>query len=73
MTVVTTAAQKELIISVLAALALLASGYLIIVLNPKFSLLGATTILLALFIILGLVAHSTPGAKGQVLEGLSLG
>jgi hypothetical protein len=67
------AAEKRLIIFVLATLALMASGYVIILLNPKFSLLGAATIFLAILLILGLVAHATPRAKGQVLERASLG
>jgi len=66
------AAGKELVIFFLAALGLMAAGYLLILLNPKFSLLGATSILLALLIILGLVAHVPPGAKSEVLEGLPL-
>jgi len=70
--VVTVAARKELIIFVLAALGLMAGGYLLILLNPKFSLFGATTILLAVLIILGLVAHVPPEGKSEVLEGLPL-
>ena len=66
------AAEKGLIIFVLAVLALMASGYLIVFINPKFALFGAATIFLALFLILGLVAHATPMAQGQVLESPSL-
>ena len=66
------AAKKELIIFVLAAFGLMAGGYLIILLNPKFSLFGATTILLAILIILGLIAHVPPGGKSEVVEGLPL-
>jgi hypothetical protein len=53
-------AEKPIIISVLAVLALAASGYLLIFLNPNFSLFGVATIFLGLFLILGLVAHATP-------------
>jgi hypothetical protein len=61
-------AVRGFIICVLAVLALAASGYLFIFLNPKFSLFGVATIFLSLFIILGLVAHATP-----VLEAPSYG
>lgn len=60
--------EKQLVIPLLAVLALMASGYLYIFFNPKFSLFGVATIFLALFLILGLVAHATPAVKGQVLE-----
>ena len=60
--VTTMTAEKRLIIIVLAELALTASGYLLIFLNPKFSLLGVATVFLAIFLILGLVAHATPRA-----------
>jgi hypothetical protein len=59
---VTMTAERGLIISVLATLALGASGYLLIYLNPKFSLFGVATIFLALFLFLGLVAHAPPEA-----------
>jgi len=51
-----------LFISVLATLALGASGYLLIYLNPKSSLSGVAIIFLAIFILLGLLAHATPEA-----------
>ena len=60
-------------LTILADLALAASGYLLIFLNPKFALFGVATIFLALFVILGLVAHATPTVEGQVLESPSLG
>ena len=66
-------AEKHLIIPILAVLALMAGGYLFIFLNPKFSLFGVATIFLALFLILGLVGHATPTAKGQILETPSFG
>ena len=61
------AAEKGLIIFVLAVLALGASGYLVVFVNPKFAPLGAAAIFLALFLFLGVVAHATP--KGQFLKG----
>jgi hypothetical protein len=70
---VTTTVQKDLIIFALGALALMASGYILIFFNPKFSLFGVATIFLALFLILGLVARATPGVEDQVLERVVLG
>ena len=67
------AGEKSPIIFFLPALALMASGYLLIFLNPKFSLFGVATIFLALFLVLGLVAHATPRVEGQVLERPSFG
>ncbi len=51
---------ERLIISVLSTLALGASGYLLIYLNPKFALSGVSIIFLAVFLLLGLLAHATP-------------
>ncbi|MFI5450061.1 MAG: hypothetical protein ACHQ03_09915 [Candidatus Bathyarchaeia archaeon] len=53
---------ERLIISVLATLALGASGYLLIYLNPKFVLSGVAIIFLSVFLLLGLLAHATPEA-----------
>jgi len=55
-------AERGLMMSVLATLALGASGYLLIYLNPKFSLSGVAIIFLAVFLLLGLLAHATPEA-----------
>lgn len=66
-------AEKHFIISVLAVLALGASGYLLIFLNPKFALFGVASIFLAVFVILGLVAHPPLMVEGQVIDRPSLG